>query len=103
LKTLPKWKQLKPMLRRKSICISPSSPQLVIHLGEVNDDENVIVDLERPIGKKTAKEREKKRKSKDCGEKEIVIEVLTELTEVKKRSYEEREKYSYGKRRDCSY
>jgi hypothetical protein len=91
------------MLRRKSICISPSSPQLVIHLGEVNDDENVIVDLERPIGKKTAKEREKKRKSKDCGEKEIVIEVLTELTEVKKRLYEEREKYSYGKRRDCSY
>jgi len=92
LKTLPKWKQLKPMLRRKSIGISPSSPQLVINLGEVNDDENVIVDLERPIGKKATKEREKKRKSKDCGEKEIVIEVLTELTEVKKRSYEERKK-----------
>jgi hypothetical protein len=80
---------LKPVLRKKSI--SPS-PQPVIHLGDDNDDENDIVDLERPIGKKAAKEREKKRKSKDCGDKEIMTEVLTELTEVKKRSYEERMK-----------
>jgi hypothetical protein len=79
---------LKPVLRKKSI----SPPQPVIHLGDDNDDENDIVDLERPIGKKAAKEREKKRKSKDCGDKEIMTEVLTELTEVKKRSYEERMK-----------
>jgi hypothetical protein len=79
--------------RRKSIGISPSSPQLVIHLGEDNDDENAIVDLEKPIDKKAAKEREiKKKKSKDYGDKEIVMEVLTELTEVKKISYEERKK-----------
>jgi hypothetical protein len=70
LKMLPKWKQLKPVLRRKSIGISPS-PQLVIHLGEDNDDENVIVDFERPIGKKAAKEREKKKeqrlwRERDC-------------------------------------
>jgi len=64
----------------------------VIHLGDDNDDENDIVDLERPIGKKATKEREKKRRSKDCGDKEIMTEVLTELTEVKKRSYEERMK-----------
>jgi hypothetical protein len=79
---------LKPVLRKKSI----SPPQPVIHLGDDNDDENDIVDLERPIGKKATKEREKKRRSKDCGDKEIMTEVLTELTEVKKRSYEERMK-----------
>jgi hypothetical protein len=90
LKNLPKWKQLKPtMLRKKSI--SPSL-QPVINLGVDNDEEDVIVDLERPIGKKAAKDREKKRKSKDCGDKEIITEVLTQLTEVKKRSYEERMK-----------
>jgi hypothetical protein len=50
---------LKPVLRKKSI--SPS-PQPVIHLGDDNDDENVTVDLERPIGKKAAKERERKKK-----------------------------------------
>ncbi|XP_062155153.1 uncharacterized protein LOC133863196 [Alnus glutinosa] len=90
LKNLPKWKQLKPVVPRKK-SISPSL-QPVIHLGVDNDDEDVIVDLERPIGKKAAKEREKKRKSKDCGDKEIMMEVLAELTEVKKRSYEERMK-----------
>jgi hypothetical protein len=78
---------LKPVLRKKSI----SPPQPVIHLGDDNDDENDIVDLERPIGKKAAKEREKKRKSKDCGDKEIMTEVLTELTEVKKKDHMRRE------------
>jgi hypothetical protein len=87
---LPKWKQLKPVVPKKK-SISPSL-QPVIHLGVDNDDEDVIVDLERPIGKKAAKEREKKRKSKDCGDREIMMEVLAELTEVKKRSYEERMK-----------
>jgi hypothetical protein len=43
----------------------------VIHLGEDNDDENVIVDFERPIGKKAVKEREKKKeqrlwRERDC-------------------------------------
>jgi hypothetical protein len=48
--------------------------------------------LERLIGKKATKEREKKRKSKHCGEKETVMEVLSGLAEAKKRSYEERKK-----------
>jgi hypothetical protein len=33
----------------------------VIHLGDDNNDENDIVDLERPIDKKAAKERERKK------------------------------------------
>jgi len=33
----------------------------MIHLGEDNNDENVIVDLERPIGKKAERERERER------------------------------------------
>jgi hypothetical protein len=61
LKMVPKWKLLKIVLRRNSIPTS-YSPEAVIHLGEDNDDENVIVNLERPIGKKATKEREKKKK-----------------------------------------
>ena len=91
MKRVLKWKLLKIVSRRNSIATN-YSPKAVIHLGEDNDDENVIVNLERPIGKKATKEKEKKRKSRDCGEKEVVMEVLTELTEVKKRSYEERKK-----------
>jgi hypothetical protein len=86
-----KMEPIEDSVRRNSIPTSNSS-EAVINLGEDNDDENVIVNLERPIGKKAAKEREKKRKSQDCGEKGVVMEVLTELTEVKKRSYEERKK-----------
>lgn len=93
LKTLPKWKtmvQLKLKGRFAGTC--HSSPHDVIHLGEGNDCGDAVVDLERPLGKKASKERERKRKSIDCGEKEIVMEVLNGLTEVKKRSYEERKK-----------
>ena len=60
LKTVPKWKLLKIVSRKNSIPKS-YSPEAVIHLGEDNDDENVSVNLERPIGKKAAKERERKK------------------------------------------
>jgi hypothetical protein len=60
----------------------------VIHLGEGNDCGDAVVDLERPLGKKASR----KRKSIDCREKEIVMEVLNGLTEVNKRSHEERER-----------
>jgi hypothetical protein len=49
-------------LKRKCLDPSTSYHQDVIYLGEVNDDQNVLVDLERPIGKKAAKEREEKKK-----------------------------------------
>jgi len=68
----------------------------VIHLGEGNDCGDAVVDLERPLGKKASKERERERErereSIDCGEKEIVLEALNGLTEVKKRSHEKRKK-----------
>jgi hypothetical protein len=95
LKTIPKYKKYmstQSALKRKCLDINTSYHRDVIHLGEVNDDQNVPVELERPIGKKAAKERERKRKNKDCGEKEIVMEVLSGLAEAKKRSYEERKK-----------
>jgi hypothetical protein len=40
----------------------------VIHLEEDNDDENFVVDLERPLSKKATEERE--RKSKDSRERD---------------------------------
>jgi hypothetical protein len=89
LKILPKWKtmvQLKSKGRSAGTC--HSSPQDVIHLGEGNDCGDAVVDLERPLGKKASR----KRKSIDCREKEIVMEVLNGLTEVNKRSHEERER-----------
>jgi hypothetical protein len=63
LKTMPKWNLLKTVTRRNSI---PTSNyfEAVINRGEDNDDENVIVNLERPIGKKAAKEREREKKKK---------------------------------------
>ena len=51
-------------LKRKCLDTSTSYHQDVIYLGEVNDDQNVPVELERPIGKKAAKEREKKERTK---------------------------------------
>jgi hypothetical protein len=46
---VPKWNLLKTVSRRNSIPTNNSS-EAVIHLGEDNVDENVIVNLERPIG-----------------------------------------------------
>jgi hypothetical protein len=46
---VPKWNLLKTVPRGNSIPTSNSS-EAVINLGEDNDDENVIVNLERPIG-----------------------------------------------------
>jgi hypothetical protein len=51
--------------KRNSNATSYSS-ETMIHLGEDIDDENVIVNLERPIGKKVVKEKKKKKKKKDC-------------------------------------
>jgi hypothetical protein len=58
-------------LERKCLDTNTSYHRDIIHLGEVNDDQNVPVELERPIGKKAAKEREKKKeqrlwREKDC-------------------------------------
>ncbi|XP_059442130.1 uncharacterized protein LOC132174498 [Corylus avellana] len=95
LKTVPKWKKYmltQSDLKRKCLDTSTSYPLDVIHLGEDNNDQDVHVALERPIGKKAAKERERKRKSNNCGEKEIVMEVLSGLAEAKKRLHEERKK-----------
>jgi hypothetical protein len=57
LKTIPKYK--KYMLAQSDL--STSYHRDIIHLEEVNDNQNVHVDLERPICKKAAKERERKK------------------------------------------
>jgi hypothetical protein len=65
LKTIPKYKKYmlaQSDLKMKCLDTSTSYHRDVIHLGEVNDDQNVPVDLERPIGKKATKERERERK-----------------------------------------
>jgi hypothetical protein len=65
LKTLPKWKtmvQLKSKGRSSGTCYS--SPQDVIHLGEDNEGENAVVDLEKPLwqeGPERERERERER------------------------------------------
>jgi hypothetical protein len=96
LRKVPKWDShmVQMKLRRKLIgSSSPSTPE-AINSGEDNDVENALVDFERPLGKKTSKERVRNRKSKDCPKLNI-MEVLSKLKEEKKRSYKERNKQIY--------
>jgi ribosomal protein L32 len=96
LRKVPKWNSHKVQmkLRRKLIgTSSPSTPE-AIHLWEDNDVENVFVDCEKPLGKKTSEERERKRKSKDSHTLNT-MDVLSKLKEGKMISYEERNKQIY--------
>lgn len=57
-KTVPKW-SVEDSAEEEVIGTNYSSSQVVIHLEEDNDDENFVVDLERPLSKTAMKERER--------------------------------------------
>jgi ribosomal protein L32 len=101
LRKVPKWNShmVQMKLRRKLIgTSSPSTPE-AIHLWEDNDVENVFVDCEKTLGKKTSEERERKRKSKDSHTLNT-MDVLSKLKEGKMISYEERNKQIYTEKEE---
>ncbi|GLT72465.1 hypothetical protein SLA2020_443980 [Shorea laevis] len=96
LKCHPKWKQNvaegNKKSKRKSLSQEPSAPPAPpdsIHLGEDNVSQSAFVDLERPIGKKAQKEREKTRRRQDHMSSNLA-EVVNDIKEDKKKSHEQR-------------
>jgi hypothetical protein len=89
----PKWKQTVSegvkKRKRKTVAQESSYTPDSIHLGDDNGSPSVIVDLERPIGKKAQKERERTRRRQDQMSANLA-EVINGMKEEKKKSHDQR-------------
>jgi len=75
--------------KRKSLVQEPSCTSDSVHLGDDNGSPSVVVNLERPIGNKAQKEREKTRKRQDHMFANLA-EVVNDIKEEKKKSRDQR-------------
>jgi hypothetical protein len=89
----PKWKRTMSegvkKKKRKSLVQEPSCTLDSVHLGDDNVSPSVVVNLERPIGNKAQKEREKTQKRQDHMSANLV-EVVNDIKEEKKKSRDQR-------------
>jgi hypothetical protein len=79
LKTCPKWSAVNEKTRNISYEYSGHSTHAPIDLGEDTRPTSNFVDVERPEGRKAAKERLSKQKSKDSAD--AVLGLLTQMNE----------------------
>jgi hypothetical protein len=88
-----KWKQTViegiKKRKRKTVAQEASYAPDLIHLGDDNGSPSVIVDLERLIGKKAQKEREKPRRRQDQMSANLA-EVINGMKEENKKSQDQR-------------